>query len=136
MQCPDPSSWYGEGGAISNLIDIWNLPKRSRMFVLRILQSCVTSMKNNLPYLGLTKRNECPGRPHIILPGSIEEGIVADWMEAGLGFEFTTSMVNEHRTDEVILPVSRSAVMNHFDRMNPVITKVKKCCQANSNNEK
>ena len=56
-------------------------------------------MKNRVSYHGLTKRNQCGGRPQIIQPGSIEEEIIAEWMESSLGFRFTTLMVNQHRID-------------------------------------
>ena len=88
-----------------------------------------------MPYLGLTNRNNNQDRPQIIHPGSIEEGIIADWMEDGLGFTFTTRMVNQQRKEEGLYPVGRSAVMNHFDRMQPIITKIQKSCQGNSDNE-
>ena len=32
--------------------------------------------------------------------GSPEEVIIADWMEANLGFRNTTIMINRHRMDE------------------------------------
>ena len=66
----------------------------------------------------------------------VNEGIIADWMEAGLGFRFTTRMVNQHRMEEGRKIIGRSASTNHFDRMYPVLTKVSKCYQCNSNNIK
>ena len=71
----------------------------------------------------------------LILPGSVEEGLIADWMEAGLGFRHTTTMVNQHRREEGLRIVGRSCVMSTFDRMNPILTNIAKCCQGNSNNE-
>ena len=62
-------------------------------------------MKNRVSYHGLTKRNQCGGRPQIIQQGSVEEGIIAEWMEADLGFRFTTLMVNQHRIDEGNYPI-------------------------------
>lgn len=75
------------------------------------------------------------GRPQTIEAGSIEEGIIAEWMEAGLGFKFTTSMVNQYRIEVGTTPVTISAVYHHFDRMKPVISKITKCCQSNNNSE-
>ena len=46
-------------------------------------------------------------------------------MKADFAFEFTSFMVNEHRIDEENLLVSRSALMNHFHRINPAIKKLK-----------
>ena len=67
------------------------------------------------------------GQPALIVPGSTEEAIIADWMEMNLGFRNTMVMVNTHRVEEGRQPVSRNAVMNAFDRMAPqgnIITKI------------
>jgi hypothetical protein len=136
LRAPHFTLWGGKVGVISSLINTWNLPKNSRRYVKHIIQSTVQCINNKVSYHGLTKRNESGGRPQIIQQGSVEEGIIAEWMEAGLGFRFTTLMVNQHRIDEGNYPIGRNAVMNHFDRMRPKITKIQKCCQANSNNEK
>ena len=67
------------------------------------------------------------GRPNMIEAGSPEEFIIADWMEANLGFRNTTIMVNQHRIDEGRVPVGRNTVMNAFNRMDPLVTPIKKC---------
>ena len=60
----------------------------------------------------------------------MEEGIIDDWMEIGLDFWFTTLMMNQHRIGKGKISVGRNALMNKLYRMNPVIYKVKKCCQS------
>ena len=135
LRAPDTTLWGGKVGFISTLIDIWNLPKTSRRYVIYIMEATVQCMKNRVSYHGLTKRNQCGGRPQIIQPGSVDERIIAKWMEVGLGFRFTTFMVNQYRIDEGNCPIERNAVMNHFDRMRSKITNVQKYCQANSDNE-
>ena len=91
--------------------------KTNRRYVKHVLEAIVHCLKNKVSYNGLTKRNESSGRLQIIQTGSIEEGIIAEWMEAGLGFRFTTLMVKQHRIDESNYLIGRNAVMNHFDRM-------------------
>ena len=71
----------------------------------------------------------------MILEGSSDEGTVADWMEANIEFRMTTIMVNQHRVEEGRFPVGRNAVMNAFDRMNPILSKIQKRCQGDTNNE-
>ena len=62
----------------------------------------------------------------MILPGSIDEMMIADWMEDNMGFRKTTEFLNQHWTVEGSFPVGRSAVMNAFDRMIPKVTRVTK----------
>ena len=48
-----------------------------------------------MPYHSQTLANErLKGRTPLIKRGSVDEGIIADWMEAGLGFGYTAKMVN------------------------------------------
>lgn len=98
----------------------------SRRYIENILEDAPGCLHNRISYLGLTRCNSNQGRSQLIHPGSIEEGIIADWMEARLGFTFTTRMVNKHRKEEGMYPIGRSAVINHFDRMQPIITKIQK----------
>ena len=74
------------------------------------------------------------GRPPIIEEGSIEEQLIADWMEDNMGFRNTTILINSYRLDEGKIPVSRSAVMNAFDRMDPKLNNIQKVCQGDTNN--
>ena len=66
------------------------------------------------------------GRPISIPRGSTEENIIVNWMEDGLRFRNTTIVINEYRTDIGKEHVGRSAIMNAFMRMRPLINKVKK----------
>ena len=64
--------------------------------------------------------------------GSVEESTIADWMEGGLRFRYTTNMVIEYRKDVGMEIVGRNAVMNHFDRMSTILNKIVKSPQDNS----
>ena len=75
------------------------------------------------------------GRPSVIEQGSHEEQLIADWMEENMGFRTTTILINHYRVEEGKIPVSRSAVMNAFDRMDPKINTIMKVCQGDTNNE-
>ena len=91
------------------------------------MDELVECVKNKIRYDGRDRRRTNKGRPAMIDTGSPEKGIIADWMEAGLGFRNTTIMVNRHRVDEVRVPVGRNAVMNAFDRMDTLINKIQNC---------
>ena len=99
--------------------------------ILEEVHKCIQTKKE---YKGFANRQW--GRHSIIIPGSKEDDIIANWMEQGLVFRWTTMMVNHHRCEEGKTIVGRNAVMFHFRNMNPVITKVQKRSQGNENHER
>jgi len=52
------------------------------------------------------------GRHILIKPGSVEEELIAVWMESNLGLRLTTILVNEHRREEGSEQVGVAAVIN------------------------
>ena len=87
--------WSGREGVVTQLLRIWNLSNNKRDYVKRILSQCASCAKNKVPYHSQTLANErLKGRTPLIKRGSVDEGIIADWMEAGLGFGYTAKMVN------------------------------------------
>ena len=83
-----------------------------------------------LPYHDQTLANRLKSRRLIKEAGSVDESIIADWMEAGLGFRYTTRMVNQQRINEGRPIVGRSTAMNHFDHMQPLLTKLRSVAKA------
>ena len=61
-----------------------------------------------------------------IKAGSIEEEMIANWTEEGLGFRLTTMFLNEHLKEEGHEEIGVKSVYNAFNRLNPLITKIKK----------
>ena len=72
--------------------------------------------------------NRIKGRPPAILPSLVKEGAIADWMEEGLRFRFTSMMMNQHRSEEGLPILGRSAIMNHFDKI-PILFLIWRCGQ-------
>ena len=85
-----------------------------------MLNKRVRSKKENRKYTGRSYRFQ-DGQPSVIDQGSIEESIIADWMEQGLGFRNTTHMVNEYKNEGKV-HVGYNAVWNSFIQMKPVMT--------------
>ena len=84
--------------------------------------------KQKRNYTGRTHR-VLERRPPVIGWESIEENIIADWMEQGLGLRNTTHMVNEYINDEGKVHVGHNAVRNSFIQMKAVITHIKNKCK-------
>ena len=59
--------------------------------------------------------------------------MIADYLEGGFGYGFTTLMVNTQCVDKGLRVVGRSAVMIAAKRTIPVVTKIKKQSQGNNN---
>ena len=95
--------------------------------------SCVDQSIN---YSGLTKAQlRLKGRSPSIQPGSVEEELIADWMEVGTSFRYTTFMVNQHRREEGEIIVGQNAIMNHFDHIKSKLNKVMKCSQTSHSHQ-
>ena len=78
-----------------------------------MLMEVVRSKNSNREYI----RRSCHyqyGQPSVIDRGSIEENIIADWMEQGMVFRNTTIMVNEYINDEGKVHIECSAARNAF----------------------
>ena len=79
-----------------------------------------------IEFNGKIEKKSKQGRKIIILPGSFEELLIANWMEAYCGFRQTTVMVNEHRRQQGDERVSVYAVMAAFYRLQPKIDVLQK----------
>ena len=90
-------------------------------------------MREGEDFDGHIRNNETLGRKISILPGSIEEALIANWMESHCGFRMTTSMVNEHRRQQDDIEVSRYAVMSAFYQLNPKVDVLSKVVSGGNN---
>lgn len=69
------------------------------------------------------------GRASTLTSVSKIEKIIADWMEQGLGFRWTTMMLNHYRREMWHDIVDRNAVIYTFHRMAPTTIMIKKRIQ-------
>ena len=113
------SKWEGKNRTINHICDVFKISKRKRRIVKRILNDILTQEHLRKPYDGRDIRRSNQGRPRVIESGSVDEGILVDYIEDNNGFRQTTIFLNQHRTEERRMPVGRSAVMSMFDYMNP-----------------
>ena len=91
---------------------------------MNVLKEVWKCMSDGREYTG-DKRN-VGGRRCLIEPGAVEENIIANWMEQGLGLRNTLDMVNQSRVDRGLLHCGLSAMITAFRRMNPTITRIRK----------
>ena len=89
--------------------------------VKRTLDEIMLCMREGVEFDGTLRNKAKTGRKILITPGSVEENLIATWMESHCGFRFTTEQVNEHRKQQGDVGVSRYAVMAAFYRLDPKI---------------
>ena len=90
-------------------------------------------VKEGEDFDGHIRNNQKLGRNILILPGSIKEALIANWMEAHCGFRMTTLMANEHRRQQDNIEVSRYAVMAAFYQLNPKVDVLSKVFSRGNN---
>ena len=100
------------------------MPPHTRRLIRRTLQLIIKTFKTGIIFDD--KYETATGRPVSIKPGSTKETLIANWMEAHVGFRMTTLLVNEHRREQGEARVSVSAIMSAFYRLQPKITAIKK----------
>ena len=122
MLDPPPAIlWGAQGGTISQICNALGLVKRQRRMVKRTLDEIMLCMREGVEFDGTLRNKAKTGRKILITPGSVEENLIATWMESHCGFRFTTEQVNEHRKQQGDVGVSRYAVMAAFYRLDPKI---------------
>ena len=129
---PRRSQWHGKNETIYHICDVFKLTKTKQKIVNRILNDILIQEHLRLPYDGKEKRWRNKGRPVVTIPGSVDEGLLADWMEDNHGFHQTTIFLNQYRMEERMMPVGRSVVISAFDRMNTKINLATKQVQEES----
>ena len=103
------------------------------MLIKRILVNVNECTKTKTTYTGDSFFHKKKGKEAVILEGNVEEIIIAEWLEANIGYRNTTIMVNVHMIDEGLGIVGRSVVMNAAKRMAPLVIEVQKRNQGNKN---
>ena len=127
-----PVDWGGKNGTISRLVALFRIPNKKRRQVRRVLMEVWECIQTQTVYDDGRRRKA--GRIPMISEGDVDETIIADWMEQGLGFRHTLAMVNQSRIERGLIHVGISALIYAFRRMKPVISKIRKKGQANVNN--
>ena len=133
MSAPPISEWSGWDGTISTIRRVFKFDLNKRFLIQKVLEDSIKCKEDGKQYDGTPYFERKNGPTLIIDPGSMEENIVANWMESDLGFRRTTDMVNQYRRDMGKIELGRNAIMNAFFRMTPLVTKIEKIPQGNKN---
>ena len=97
LDAPHSTHWKGKGGTIAIIRKALHMHPSQRRVIRRTLQEIMRCAAEGDEFNGKIEKKSKQGRKIIILPGSFEELLIANWMEAHCGFRQTTVMVNEHR---------------------------------------
>ena len=106
--------WFGQNRTVTTIARTLKLVRGSRSVIFNVLYDVNVCLKNGVEYTGLDKlQKEYIGR-RVLNSGSIEEQLIADWMEDGLGFCLTTMLLNVHQDKQCLPKVEKKAVYNTF----------------------
>ena len=124
LDMPTEEEWHGQGGTIAHIVKQFGISKGSKRVVKRVLVRASAAFAGGYLYDPV---RECGtgGDNVLIAQGSVEEQIVADAMEEGVGMTNTMYLVNEYRRHHNIMPhVGRSAVYTTVHRLHPLRTGI------------
>ena len=135
MDCPGPKLWSGQHGTIYNIIERLGMSKGSYKTVRKVLEDVWDCHINDVKYVGTSRQVGCaPHHQPMILPGSVEEQIVADAVEGNVGFTGAMHLVNSHiKAVDVTSPhVGRSSIKTVVDRLRPKISPISATSQGST----
>ena len=97
LDTPHEEHWSGKEGTIAIIRKKLGLSPHTRRLIHRTLELIIKTFKDGTIFNG--KYAITAGRPVSIKAASTEETLIADWMEAHVGFRMTTLLVNEQQRE-------------------------------------
>ena len=73
----------------------------------------VRCLELGIEYIGDKEKDYIERNTRKLKPGSIDEQLVANWMEDGLGFRRTTMLLNVHRKEQGLLEIGKNLCVMH-----------------------
>ena len=99
------------GGTISNIRHALEMRPNQQRLIRRTLEEIVRCMVEGVIFDGKIENKYKIGFKTITLPGSLEELLTVNWIEAHSEIPMTTVMVNKHRIQQGDERVSCYAIM-------------------------
>ena len=134
LDIPPQEEWMGRNGTIAIISRTLNIPKGSYRTILGVLQNVTICFQNGNEYTGERDIDSIQFTKKI-KENSIEEELIATWMEEGLGFQLTTMLLNMHLNEQGLEEIGIKSVYNTFYCLNPVISRTNKKSQMPENLE-
>jgi hypothetical protein len=116
--------WEGKGQIVAGIRKFLCLDRNYP--VKPILEDVLECRRKGIPYEGNRRVTQKLGRKPIISIDSIEAQIIADAIEDYLGIRSATQLVNEHRKQQNLVAITKSAVEGLIKRLNPMVQKVER----------
>lgn len=101
--------------------------------IRQTLDKIILCMHVGIESDGTLQKKAKIGRNILILLGSVEDNLVATWMEPYCVFRFTIEQVNEHRGQQGDVRAFRYAVMDAYYRLDPKIDILSKIVSGDHN---
>ena len=94
------TQWFGKAGTIATITRTLNLSKGSSQVISNVLNDVTKCLELGIEYTGDKEKDYIERNTRKLKPGSLDEQLVADWMEDGLGFCLTTMLLNIHQKEQ------------------------------------
>ena len=110
---PPKTEWFGKAGPIATIARTLNLSKGSSWVISNVLNDVTKCLELGIEYTGDKEKDNIERNTRKLKPGSIDEQLVANWMEDGLGFRRTTMLLNVHRKEQGLLEIGKNLCVMH-----------------------
>ena len=105
---PPKTQWSGKAGTIATIARTLKLSKGSHKVISNVLNDVTKCLELGIEYTGDKERDYIERNTRKLKSGSLDEQLVADWMEDGLGFHLITMLLNVHQKEQGLLEVQKN----------------------------
>ena len=88
--------------------------------ILKVLNDVIAYLEKGIEYNGKRQQIDILRDTRKLKTGSVNEQLIADWIEDGLGFRLTTMLLNSHRQQQGLTLVGQKS-----DNQ-PIVSKILK----------
>ena len=133
LDTPTKIQWIGQNGTIATIARTLKISKGSSRMILNVLNDVTDCLARGLEYDGSREQIDNVRESRKLKAGSLDEQLIANWMEDGLGFRLTTMLLNSHRQQQGLPLVGLKSVYNAIHRMSPRFSRIEKKPQTAEN---
>ena len=133
LDTPPKFKWIGQNGTIATIARTLKISKGSSRMILNVLNDVTACLEEGLEYDGSRKQIDVVRETRKLKAGSLDEQLIADWMEDGLGYRLTTMLLNSHRQQQGLPLVGLKSIYNAINRLSPRFSRIDKKPQTAEN---
>ena len=94
--------------------------------ILKVLNDVTDCLDRGIEYNGKRQQFDILRGTRKLKLGSLDEQLIADWIEDGLGFRLTTMLLNSHSQQQGLTLVGQKSVYNAINQLSPRFSRIEK----------